>query len=186
MWTRPWVGRVPRWRPTRALVQARKIFNSQKFLAQIFFAVFKLSWLRSLQSFVIVKSLRQKSMLLCVGAQSVGWLARANTVPNSNLKIWNWYKLLTLWKVVLIDLYALLSNSLYCEHESATFLEARNIFLNLKKMLYRLQNFQTFSVPEFCVNANNYVEGSEGRSRILDVIIFIRPYSKTNKLDSQP
>ena len=88
--------------------------------------------------------------------------------------------------MVLIDLYALLSNSLYCEHESATFLEARNIFLNLKKMLYRLQNFQTFSVPEFCVNANNYVEGSEGRSRILDVIIFLRPYSKTNKLDSQP
>ena len=52
--------------------------------------------------------------------------------------------------------------------------------------MYQLQNFQTFSVPEFCVNANNYVEGSEGRSRILDVIIFIRPYSKTNKLDSQP
>ena len=87
--------------------------------------------------------------------------------------------------MVLIDLYALLSNSLYCEHESATFLEARNIFWNLNK-LYRLQDFQTFSVPEFCVNANNYVEGSEGRSRILDVIIFIRPYSKTNKLDSQP
>ena len=88
--------------------------------------------------------------------------------------------------MVLIDLYALLSNSLYCEHESATFLEAAEIFfLNFSKTV-SIADFQNSVVPEFCVNANIYVEGSEGRSRILDVIIFIGPYSKSNKLDSQP
>ena len=85
--------------------------------------------------------------------------------------------------MVLIDLYALLSNSLYCEHESATFLEAAEIFFEIT---VSIADFQNSFVPEFCVNANNYVEGSEGRSRILDVIIFIGPYPKTNKLDSQP
>ena len=152
----------PRWRP-KSLGASKKGFSITKILR---------------------KSLRQKSMLLCVGARSVGRPeAGANTVPNSNLKIWNWYKLLTLWKVVLIDLYALLSNSLYCEHESATFLEAAEIFFEIT---VSIADFQNSFVPEFCVNANNYVEGSEGRSRILDVIIFIGPYPKTNKLDSQP
>ena len=59
-----------------------------------------------------------------------------------------------------------------------------------KKKLYKnsfqFQIFQICYVPKFCVNANTCVEGSEGRSRILDVNIFIMPYSKTNKLDSQP
>ena len=89
--------------------------------------------------------------------------AGANTVPNSNLKIWNWYKLLTLWKVVLIDLYALLSNSLYCEHESATFLVARIFFLE-KGIFVSIADFSIFFVPKFCVNANYYVEGSEAES----------------------
>lgn len=61
----------------------------------------------------------------------------------------------------------------------------RNIFLNFSKTV-SIADFQNSVVPEFCVNANIYVEGSEGRSRILDVIIFIGPYSKSNKLDSQP
>ena len=55
----------------------------------------------------------------CVGAQR--WLiseAQPSVCQILNLKIWNWYKLLTLWKVVLIDLYGQLSNSLYAEHEA--------------------------------------------------------------------
>ena len=67
--------------------------------------------------------------------------------------------------MVLIDLYALLSNSLYCEHESATFLVARNIF---KKRFFvqivSTADFSIFFVPKFCVNANYYVEGSETES----------------------
>ena len=108
---------------------------------------------------VFIEILNLKSMLLSVGGHRV--LERSpNIVPNSNLKIWNWYKLLTLWKVVLIDLYALLSNSLYTEHGSASLFF--KIIFHKNFLFFSCLNFrfwQIYHVPEILCQCQWFMLG---------------------------
>ena len=110
---------------------------------------------------VFIEILNLKSMLLSVGGHRV-LEGSPNIVPNSNLKIWNWYKLLTLWKVVLIDLYALLSNSLYTEHGSASLFF--KIIIHKNFLFFSCLNFrfwQIYYVPEILCQCQWFMLGSK-------------------------